>query len=147
LYLTITDRNDWASTLPKKNRSFNYPSVSLAYLFTENFNTPDWFTYGKLRGSWAQIGKDAVAAYLTSDVYSATASDFPVDGVTGWTRPTNKADLDLRSELTQEIEFGTELRFFNSRLGVDISWYKSNAKDQILSVPISETSGYSTFTT
>src|SRR5699024_5453686 len=49
LYLTITDRNDWASTLPKKNRSFNYPSVSLAYLFTENFNTPDWFTYGKLR--------------------------------------------------------------------------------------------------
>lgn len=147
LFLTITDRNDWASTLPKNNRSFNYPSVSLGYVFTESFDTPDWFSFGKLRGSWAQIGKDAVAAYLTSDVYSATANYFPVDGVTGWTRPDNKADLDLKSELTEEIEFGAELRFFNNRLGVDVAWYKSNAKDQILSVPISETSGYSTFTT
>lgn len=148
LYLTMTARNDWASTLPKKNRSFSYPSVSLGYIFTENLNNkPSWFDYGKLRGSWAQIGKDAVGAYLTSDVYEATANNFPVDGVTGWTRPSNKADFDLRSELTTEIEIGTELRFFNNRLGLDIAWYKSNAKDQILSVPVSETSGYSTFTT
>lgn len=148
LYLTVTDRNDWASTLPKKNRSFNYPSVSLSYLFTENLvNKPDWLTFGKLRGSWAQIGKDAVAAYLTSDVYSATAPGFPIENVTGWTRPGNKADPNLQSELTQEIEFGTELKFFANRLGVDLTWYKSNAKKQILSVPVSITSGYSTFTT
>lgn len=147
LFLTITDRNDWASTLPKQNRSFNYPSVSLGYLFSESFEMPDWFTYGKLRGSWAQIGKDAVGAYLTSDVYSATADYFPVENVTGWTRPGNKADPNLRSELTQEIEIGTELKFFNNRLGLDVSWYQSNAKQQILSVPITSASGYYTFTT
>lgn len=147
LYLTLTDRNDWASTLPRKNRSFNYPSVSLGYVFTDNFDIPNWFSYGKLRASWAQIGKDAVSAYLTSDTYTATAANFPVNGVTGWTRPGNKADPDLRSELTQEIEFGVEFKFFSNRFGLDISWYRSNAKDQILRVPISETSGYSTFTT
>lgn len=147
LFLTLTDRNDWASTLPKSNRSFNYPSVSLGYVFTENLDLSNWMTYGKLRGSWAQIGKDAVTAYLTSDVYSATAPDFPVNGVTGWTRPGNKADPNLKSELTQEIEFGAELKFFDNRLGVDVSWYKSNAQDQILRVPISESSGYGTFTT
>lgn len=147
LYLTITDRNDWASTLPKNNRSFNYPSVSLGYIFTENFDTPDWLSFGKLRGSWAQIGKDAVDAYLTSDTYSATASNFPVDAVTGWTRPNSKADLDLKSELTQEIEFGAELRLLDNRLRLDVSWYKSNAKNQILRTPISYSSGYSSFTT
>ncbi|WP_417371071.1 SusC/RagA family TonB-linked outer membrane protein [Gelidibacter japonicus] len=147
LYLTITDRNDWASTLPKNNRSFNYPSVSLGYLFSENFDLPSWFSYGKLRGSWAQIGKDAVGAYLTSDVYRATANNFPVGDVTGWTRPGNKADPLLKSELTTEIEFGAELRFFENRLGLDVTVYKSNAADQILGVPLSYTSGYSSYTT
>ena len=147
LFLTITDRNDWASTLPKNNQSFNYPSVSLGYVFSENFNMPSWFDYGKLRGSWAQIGKDAVGAYLTSDVYRATASNFPVGEVTGWTRPDNKADPLLKSELTTEIEFGAELRFFKNRLGLDVTVYKSNAADQILGVPLSYSSGYSSYTT
>ena len=147
LFLTVTDRNDWASTLPKENRSFNYPSVSLAYLFTESFEMPSWFDYGKLRGSWAQIGKDAVGAYLTSDVYRATATNFPVGDVTGWTRPGNKADPMLKSELTTEIEFGAELRFLNNRLGLDVTLYKSNAENQILGVPLSYASGYSSYTT
>ncbi|RPD96744.1 SusC/RagA family TonB-linked outer membrane protein [Aureibaculum marinum] len=147
LFLTITDRNDWASTLPEDNRSFNYPSVSLGYVFTESIDMPNWFSYGKLRGSWAQIGKDAVGAYLTSDVYRATANNFPVGDVTGWTRPGNKADPELQSELTTEIEFGAEFRFFNSRLGLDVTWYKSNAENQILGVPVSYSSGYDSFTT
>ncbi|WP_027126316.1 SusC/RagA family TonB-linked outer membrane protein [Gelidibacter mesophilus] len=147
LFLTVTDRNDWASTLPKNNRSFNYPSVSLGYIFSESFEMPSWFTYGKLRGSWAQIGKDAVGAYLTSDVYRATANNFPVGDVTGWTRPGNKADPLLKSELTTEIEFGAELRFFDNRFGLDVTVYKSNAADQILGVPLSYSSGYSSYTT
>ncbi|MCF6349226.1 MAG: SusC/RagA family TonB-linked outer membrane protein [Flavobacteriaceae bacterium] len=147
LFLTITNRNDWASTLPKENQSFNYPSVSLGYLFSENFDLPDWISYGKFRGSWAQIGKDPQIAYLTSDVYGANANFFPVGEVTGWTRPSNKADLNLTSELTTEIEFGTELKFFENRLGLDLTWYKSNAVDQIVRVPISYTAGYDAFTT
>lgn len=150
LFLTVTDRNDWSSTLPVQNRSFNYPSVSLSYLFSESFTLPEWFTYGKLRASYAQIGKDAIGPYLTSDVYrTASQGDefFPVGDVTGWTRPNNKADFDIRSELTTEIEVGAEVKLFNNRLGFDVAWYKSNAKDQILAVPIANSSGYQTFTT
>lgn len=147
LYLTFTDRNDWASTLPEGNRSFNYPSVSTSYIFTENLNAPHWLNYGKIRASWAQIGKDPQTAYLTSDVYESDDDDFPIDEVTGWTRPENKADPGLRSEITTEIEFGTELRFLDNRVSLDVSWYKSNAKDQIIGIPLSYTTGYKGYTT
>ncbi|SOE22353.1 TonB-linked outer membrane protein, SusC/RagA family [Spirosomataceae bacterium TFI 002] len=148
LYLTVTDRNDWSSTLPQGNNSFNYPSVSMGYIFTDMIAAkPNWFEYGKLRASYAQIGKDAIGAYLTSDVYGANAPGFPIGDVTGWTRPNNKADLNLLNEQTTEIEIGTELRFLKNRLTLDASWYKSNAMNQILGVPVANTSGYSTFTT
>ncbi|MBC9794716.1 SusC/RagA family TonB-linked outer membrane protein [Sinomicrobium weinanense] len=147
LYLTVTDRNDWASTLPEKNRSFNYPSVSGSYVFTETMDMPQWFNYGKVRASWAQIGKDPQIAYLTSDVYQSDEDNFPIENVTGWTRPENKADPDLLSEKTTEIEFGTELRFFDNRLSLDVSWYQSNAKDQIIRIPLPFSTGYKFYST
>ncbi|WP_224482641.1 SusC/RagA family TonB-linked outer membrane protein [Robertkochia aurantiaca] len=146
LYLTITDRNDWSSTLGEDNRSFNYPSVSVGYIFTEQFNTPSWFQYGKLRGSWSQVGKDAFQAYLTADGY-APASGFPIDETTGWTRFNQKGDPNLVNELTTEIEFGGEFRMFDNRLGLDIAYYKSNSENQILTVPVALSSGYSVFAT
>lgn len=148
LFVTITDRNDWSSTLPKDNNSFNYPSVNVGYVFTDMLtNRPSWLTFGKLRASVAKIGKDAVGTYLTSDVYRATAAGFPIGDVTGWTRPGNKADLSLVNESTLTMEVGLELKLLKNRLSIDAAYYKSNAKDQILGVPISATSGYNEFTT
>jgi len=148
LFLTITDRNDWSSTLPKGNNSFNYPSVNVGYVFTDMIeNRPSWLDYGKFRASYAQIGKDAIGTYLTSDVYRATASGFPIGDVTGWTRPSNKADLNLLNESTQAIEFGFEFKLFKNRVGLDLAWYQSNARNQILGVPISAASGYDRYTT
>jgi outer membrane translocation and assembly module TamA len=69
LYLTLTGRNDWTSTLPKENRSFFYPSASLSYVFSQNFALPDWMTFGKVRASVAKIGKDALP-YATSTGYT-----------------------------------------------------------------------------
>ncbi|SDS59442.1 SusC/RagA family TonB-linked outer membrane protein [Gramella sp. MAR_2010_147] len=145
IFLNVTARNDWTSTLPIGNNSFFYPSVNLGYVFTESFEQPDWFTFGKVRGSWAQVGKDT-DPYLIGQTY-ASPSIYPLGGQVGFTRFSQFGDLELKPEKTTAIEFGTDLRFFENRLGVDVTWYKSNSKDQIIPVPVSETAGFSTFVT
>jgi TonB-linked SusC/RagA family outer membrane protein len=148
LFLSVTNRNDWSSTLPKDNNSFSYPSVNLGFVFTDLIDTrPSWLDYGKFRASFAQIGKDAIGPYLTSDVYRATASGFPIGDVTGWTRPGNKADLNLLNETTDAIEFGLEFKLLKNRISIDAAWYQNNSRNQILGVPISAASGYNSFTT
>ena len=145
LFLNVTARNDWTSTLPIGNNSFFYPSVNLGYVFTESFEQGDWFTFGKLRGSWAQVGKDT-DPYLIGQTYSSP-SIYPLGGQVGFTRFSQFGDLGLKPEKTTAIEFGTDLRFFENRLGLDVTWYKSNSKDQIIPVPVSESAGFSTFVT
>ena len=145
LFLNVTARNDWTSTLPIGNNSFFYPSVNMGYVFTESLEQPDWFTFGKIRGSWAQVGKDT-DPYLIGQTYSSP-SIYPLGGQVGFTRFSQFGDLELKPEKTTAIEFGTDLRFFENRLGLDITWYKSNSKDQIIPVPVSESAGFSTFVT
>ncbi|CAL67710.1 SusC/RagA family TonB-linked outer membrane protein [Christiangramia forsetii] len=145
LFLNITARNDWTSTLPIGNNSFFYPSVNLGYVFTESFEQPGWFTFGKLRGSWAQVGKDT-NPYAIGQTYNSP-DVYPLNGQVGFTRFSQFGDLELKPEKTTAIEFGTDLRFFENRLGLDITWYKSNSKDQIIPVPVSESAGFSTFIT
>ncbi len=145
LFLNITARNDWTSTLPIGNNSFFYPSVNLGWVFTEAVEVPDFLSYGKLRGSYAEVGKDT-DPYKIGQTYTAP-SVYPLGGQVGFTRFEEYGDLGLRPERTTSIEFGTDLRFFENRLGVDFTWYKSNSKDQIIPVPISETTGFSEFIT
>jgi hypothetical protein len=141
LFVNVTGRNDWSSTLPEDNRSFFYPSVSVGFSFSDIVDLPDYFTFGKLRASLSQVGKDA-PVYATSNTYN-TPSVFPLDGQVGFTRSNIRGSADLKPELTTALEFGTDLRFFENRLGVDFTWYKSNSKDQIFDVPISNATGYS----
>lgn len=145
LYLNITGRNDWSSTLPKNNRSFFYPSASVGFSFSDIMELPDYFTYGKLRASLSEVGKDA-PVYATSDTYN-TPDAFPLDGQVGFTRSNVRGSADLKPERTTAVEFGTDLRFFDNRLGVDFTWYKSNSRDQIFSVPISNATGYTRIVT
>lgn len=128
-FLTLTGRNDWSSTLPIQNRSFFYPSVGASFIFTEleplrGIN--HILSYGKLRGSWAQVGKDAnpysIRAFL--EPKSTTGGGFGY----AFTGPSP----DLRPEMTTSYEFGTELKFFNNRLGIDATYFNKLSEDQIV---------------
>ena len=145
LFLNVTGRNDISSTLPKENNSFFYPSVNLGYVFSENFDMPSWFTFGKVRASWAQVGKDT-DPHIIGENFVAP-SIFPLDGQVGFSKNSVFGDLSLRPEKTTSIEFGTQLAFFNNKLNMDVTYYKSNAKDQIIPVPISDATGFSSYIT
>ncbi len=142
LFLNITGRNDWTSTLPEGNNSFFYPSVSLSYVFTDHLKLPTWFSFGKLRASYAEIGKDT-RPYETNTYYNSSVITSTSQVV--WTRGDSKGDPNLKPERTSTIEAGFDARFFKNRLGIDFSWYKLNSKDQIINVSASPTSGFTSF--
>ena len=143
LYLTLTGRNDWTSSLEEKNRSFFYPSASLSYIFTEHLKIASWLTSGKLRASLAQIGKDA-PPYSTSIVY--VPSGDPINGATLWTRNNAAGIHTLKPEMTTAFEVGTDLSFLNNRLGLNFTWYKSNSKDLIIPVATAPGTGFTQIT-
>ncbi|WEK36659.1 MAG: SusC/RagA family TonB-linked outer membrane protein [Candidatus Pseudobacter hemicellulosilyticus] len=150
VYLEVTGRNDWSSTLPVQNNSFFYPAVSLSYNFTELHNlSNDVLNFGKFRISYAQVGKDA-PPYSNGPYYVAPRG-FPfVSGTTsilGFLRGATYADPDLKPEMQKSFEMGAELHFLQDRLNLDVSWYKNRNVDQIIPVPIAFTSGYSTYYT
>lgn len=142
LFLNITGRNDKSSTLPVQNNSFFYPSVNLSFVFNDVLNLPAQLSYGKLRAAYGEVGKDT-EPYRTSTVYTS-ANGFPLNGQLGYTRGTTLGSSDLKPERTSTIEFGTELKFLENRVGIDFTWYKANSKDQILAVPVSNAVGYTT---
>jgi TonB-linked SusC/RagA family outer membrane protein len=143
LYLTLTGRNDWTSSLEKDNRSFFYPSASLSYVFSENIKTVDWLTNGKLRMSLAQIGNDA-KPYGTSIVYVPAGS--PINNTSLWTRSNSAGVHDLRPEMTNAFEVGTDLSFLNDRFGLNFTWYRSRSNDLITDVATAASTGFTTIT-
>jgi len=154
LFLTVTGRRETSSTLPPKNNTFFYPSVSLAYEFFKPGQTAfnGLLSYGKLRGSFAQVGKDAPTQGLNTYYRPATVSDgfttgilFPVAGVTGYqygSPVTVIGNPELKAEKTNSFEFGTDLGFFKSRVTLNATLYYSKSSDVILTVPIAYTSGF-----
>lgn len=139
LYLDATFRNDWSSTLHPDNRSFFYPSVSLSYVFTESFKRlPSWVSYGKVRASYATVGND-LDPYQLYNTY--TIGNDPNNNTTAARKPI-LFDKGVRSELIKSTELGAELRFLQNRIGLDFSWYKSNATRQLIDLPMDPASGY-----
>ncbi|MBL7698937.1 MAG: SusC/RagA family TonB-linked outer membrane protein [Chitinophagaceae bacterium] len=139
-FIDVTGRNDWSSTLGRDNYSFFYPSVSGSFVFTEAFNVdPRMLSFGKIRASFAQAGNDA-AAFLTESGYFLNSIAY--NGQSYASQDTKIALFDLKNELKKSIEFGADLRFANNRAGIDITWYKSNTKNQIVPINISTGSGY-----
>ena len=132
IFLTVTGRNDWSSTLPKENWSYFYPSVSGAIAFTELMreSMPDWLSFGKIRGSWAKVGKD-------TDPYATNTTLWPVgqylEGAIGLGNSWERGNPYLKPEMGNALEFGLELRFIQNRLKFDITWYKNKSVNQILS--------------
>ena len=145
LFLDGTFRNDWSSTLSPANRSYFYPSVSLSYVFTDMIrkvggSLPAWLTYGKLRGSFAEVG-NSLQPYQLYNTY--VIGKDPNGNTTAGTGNT-LFNPDVKSELIKSTEVGAEFRLFQSRIGLDFSWYKTNATRQLLAIEQDPFSGYPT---
>ncbi|NJC26031.1 SusC/RagA family TonB-linked outer membrane protein [Neolewinella antarctica] len=141
VYLSITGRNDWTSTLPKDSRSFFYPSVSLGVVLSDLTELPEALSFVKFRASYAGIGKDT-EPYRTNTIY---ATNNPINEGTLWTRGNQQGSPDLTPERTNTFEVGVDLRFLDNRIGVDFTWYNATSIDQILAVPVSNATGFTTF--
>jgi outer membrane receptor protein involved in Fe transport len=140
LFLNVTGRNDWSSTLPAGFNSFFYPSASLSYVFTDHFQKlPSFLSFGKFRASVAATGKDT-GPYETSTVYNSSLIQATSQVV--WSRENSRGDNLLRPERTTTVEIGSELRFLKNRIGVDFTWYKLNSRNQIIPVSVSPTTGF-----
>ena len=143
LFLDVSARNDWSSTLPKDNDSYFYPSVGVSWIFTQMLNKMGHNTgilsFGKIRASWAQVGNDT-DAYMLRDYYKI---DYDIKG--GIFSANNEdwmANPNLKNETINSWELGLELKAFDNRVGVDVAYYKKNAKDQIIKIDVPSATGF-----
>lgn len=139
VFLDLTARNDWSSTLPNDNNSYFYPSAALAWVFSETFaKESNGFNYGKLRAGWAQVGSDA-------DPYSSASTlvlQNPFNGQGRATVPSTLQNVNLKNEITETWEVGAELGFLRNRLNLDVTYYNNSTIDQIIPVDLSLSTGY-----
>jgi TonB-linked SusC/RagA family outer membrane protein len=158
LFLEGTARVDQSSTLPTNNRTFLYPSVSAGFVFTDAFNIDsDIFSYGKIRGNVAKVGRDA-DPYVLDSYYVAGGQGnnvagitFPFNNVVGFRPSTTIGGVNLlnvlKPEFTKAAEVGLNLGFFNNRVTVDATYFKTVSSNQIIPVTIAPTTGYGSFYT
>jgi len=144
LFLNGTARNDWSSSLPAENRSYFYPSASASFILTDALQMDsDVLTFAKLRGGWAKVGRDAPAEF-TSLSYELGNT---YNGVPTMGNPTDLGDQHIRPEFTEEIEFGTDLEFFQRRIALALSVYKKTSTNLITPITVPSSTGYLTYNT
>ncbi|MDN3548140.1 SusC/RagA family TonB-linked outer membrane protein [Mucilaginibacter aquaedulcis] len=139
-FLNLTARNDWSSTLPRASLSYFYPSVNGSLVLSEALDIKsDILSYLKLRGGWSKVGKDT-DPYMLLNTYAFTA---PFG--TNPQQSANSIDLNpnLKPETTTSAEAGFEVGFFNDRVHLDASVYNTNSVNQIISVDVSQSTGFS----
>jgi TonB-linked SusC/RagA family outer membrane protein len=142
LFVNTTGRWDWLSTMPENNRHFFYPSVSASYVFTEDlFKHSNAFTFGKIRISWAQVGKGPGFAQLGH--YFIPEPNFPFGPAGGYRFSTRAGEIGIKPERDNSLEVGTNLHFLRNRIRVDYSYYSTIVKKQIFSVGTAYSSGLS----
>ena len=138
LYLTLTGRYDQSSTLPVANQGFFYPAVSLAFVFSElaPLKKLDWLSYGKLRSSWGQTGKDARLPYITNNRLGAQTSSGG-----GFATGVTAGNPNLVAEFTTAQEVGLEMGFFKNRLSFDFTYFQTLSDKQITAPRLSYGTG------
>jgi TonB-linked SusC/RagA family outer membrane protein len=143
LYLDLTYRSDWSSTLPTENRRYDYPSVNLGFIFTEALKLKsDIISYGKMRAGYAKVGSDT-GPYQLAPTYGTGGT--PFNGVTLYTQSVTFPTSKLKPQMTESLEGGVEMKFLKNRIGFDVSLYKSRTYNQILGVGVSAATSYSTW--
>jgi TonB-linked SusC/RagA family outer membrane protein len=140
VYLDLTARKDWSSTLSSASGITAiplYPSASLSTIVSDLVPLPEVVSFAKLRASWARVGSGGTSPYLTSYTY-AVATGYP----SGLSNPSAIANAGLKPRSTESVELGADVRFWQNRIGLDVTVYRNNTSNQILSVPIDRASGY-----
>lgn len=144
-FVDATYRNDWTSTLSKANRSIGYPSVSTSLILSEMLGgkIPEFISYAKVRGGYAQTG-NFIPPYSLSPTFAINNTGFNNAYTTGV--PTNLPDPNIRPEKTNSFEAGIDLKFFGNRIGIEAAYYAKYITNQILNIPVPSQSGYQTKT-
>ena len=140
-YLEATLRGDKSSTLPINNNVYVYPSFSGSVVFSEWIKNKKLINYGKIRASWAQVGSDTDPYQLALN-YSTAKYSYGSGKVIGMINNDVQPNKDLKPTRTNSFEVGLEMKFFNGRLGLDMTYYNQLSKDQIIRLATSSTSGY-----
>lgn len=139
LFLNLSGRNDWSSTLPAGNNSYFYPAISGSFVFTDALNlSGSVLTSGKLRAGWTRVGNDA-PPYSLITTYLPTQ---PFNSHPSFTYSNTINNPNLKPESTTSWEIGAELGFLDERVNFDVAYYRKTTTDEILAVPISPTSGF-----
>lgn len=149
LFVNLTARNDWFSTLSPANRSILYPSVTGSFVFSQAFaGLPDWLSFGKIRAGYAEVGSDLdVGPYSNALFYNINANLFPnTAGLAalplGNINTETVPNPALKPMRVAEKEVGLDIRLFDNRIGLDVSYYDKLTTDQIVQVQVSDASGY-----
>ncbi len=151
LFIDLTARNDWSSTLPLDKNSYFYPGITASWIFTELIPKNKVLSFGKIRAAYGMTGNDA-NVYLTNPSFAQafangtyiTAITFPFGGTNAFINSSTKENASLRPEMTSEAELGLNLQFADGRVGIDATYYHRITKDQIFRLPVDPATGYST---
>lgn len=140
-YLTLTGREDWFSTLPVTNNHLFYPSISSSIVLSDLIKTPQWLPFAQIRASFAQVsgGAEPYSLDLSYSLDDKNYNNQILQGIGNSTIPNKQ----LKPLISSEFEIGTNLHFFNNRISFDLTYYKKKIKDDIVSVNIPNSSGFS----
>jgi TonB-linked SusC/RagA family outer membrane protein len=137
LYLTVTGRNDWSSTLPEGDNSFFYPSINGSFVFSQVLDT-DWISFGKIRGGYAEVGSDT-DPYQLRNTYQ---SRVPFFGSIRYNQPDQNNNPNLQPERKNTWEVGLEMGFWDNRVSFDVTYYDEVTEDLITPVQVDPATGY-----
>ena len=155
VFLGLTGRNDWSSTLPLEKNSYFYPGVTLSWIFTKLIPKNNILDFGKVRLAYGKTGNDA-SVYLTipnyvqgtaRGYYGTDIDKFPMNSTNAFQSSLTIGSLDLKPEMTTEFEVGLNLAFLQNRINIDFAYYNRNTDDQIFELPVDAATGYTTMVT
>ena len=150
VYLELTARKDWSSTLPLKKNSYFYPGATLSWIFTKLIPKNKILDFGKIRLAYGKTGNDASAYQVypryvqgyTNGYYGSDLTKFPFNGVNAFQAAATVGSSTLKPEMTTEFEIGLNLAFLQNRINVDFAYYNRNTTDQIFTLPVDPSTGY-----
>ena len=154
-FLNLTARNDWSSTLPVDNNHYFYPGATFSYIFSNHIPSNNILTFGKARLAYGRTGSDAgvyqtTAKYVqafANGYYGSDIASFPFNNFNSFLLSTQKGSNALKPEMNTEFEAGLDLRFFRSRVGLDLAYYSRTRTDQIFPLSIDPSTGFATLVT
>lgn len=138
LFLDITGRNDWSSTLPIGNNSYFYPSATMSAIISDMVTLPDAFSFVKVRAAYAEVGNDT-NPYSLTNVFNPAAA---WGSIQSKTESSRLANADLKPERTGSVEFGADIRLLKGRLGLDFTYYDNRTRNQIIPIELDIATGY-----